>query len=357
MGKDEMTNGSAKWIKCVGFETEIPPLQWGGGQAEQHMPIQDEGGLGMFEKTFAVKGVKSAVIDATALGVFDLWINGRRVVSGDVADELKPGWSDYNKHVMYYTYDVAGYLREGLNTVLAVLASGWYAGRISFGTYKDPVISFMAALHYEDADGRHDIYTDESWLCFKGGRIRKSDIWDGEYIDFNQPCFRRLSMPEASREGWRPAESREVDIEITPKVGPSVQVRDFSVEPKTLTIYEGAKDNGTDFGEINVVSVSDKADSFELKKGQTAVIDFGQNMVGWPEFDAAGEAGTHVMVRFAEMLNDSGERARGNDNPKGSVYTINYRSAKAKLQCVLSDAAKNHVRPTFAFYEIGRAHV
>ena len=350
MRKDEMTGGAAKWIKCPEFEkVEIPPLHWGGGQEEQHKPICDEGGLGMFSKRFTVRGRATARIDATALGVFDLWINGSRVYDGK-PDELKPGWSDYRKHVLYYSYDVSGYLKDGDNTLLAVLAPGWYAGRISFGTYENAEICFMAALHITDDDGARDIYTDESWLCGRGGRIRKSDIWDGEYIDFNQSCFRRLSAPDADRTGWVGAVSKAIDIDVTPQVGPTIQVRDFSVAPVTVTIYEGTKDNGTDFGEINVLSVSDKADAFELKKGQTAVIDFAQNMVGWPEFDVAGEAGTHVMVRFAEMLNDSGEKARGNDNPKGSVYTINYRSAKAKLQCVLSDAAKNHVRPTFAFY-------
>lgn len=350
MRKDEMTNGRAKWIKCPEFgHVEIPPLHWGGGQAEQHQPINDEGGLCMFCKTFTVSGRASASVDATSLGVFDLWINGSRVFDGK-PDELKPGWSDYSKHVMYYTYDISGYLKDGENTFLAVLAPGWYAGRISFGTYKNVEICFMASLHIRDDNGQREIMTDESWLCSKGGRIRKSDIWDGEYIDFNHPCFRKISSEPSLREGWVNAVTKENDIDVTPLVGPTIRIRDFSVAPKTLTVYEGTKDNGTDFGEINVVRESGFAADFTLKKGQTAVIDFGQNMVGWPEFDVAGEKGTHVMVRFAEMLNDSGEKARGNDNPKGSVYTINYRSAKAKLQCVLSDKPKDHVRPTFTFY-------
>ena len=349
--KDEMTNGTGKWIICPQFDAaEVKPFQWGGGQSEQHNPIGDDGGLGMFVKTFSVSGVISATIDATALGVFDLYINGERVKAGDVYDELKPGWEDYRKHVLYYTYDIKDYLEEGENTILAVLASGWYAGRISFGTYPDPVISFMAGIHIEDDNGRTDIYTDESWLSFKGGRIRTADIWDGEYIDFNEPCYGKLSKSGADRTGWKNAVSRVYDIDITPKVGPSIQIRDFSVSPKHLTVFEGTKDNGTDFGEINVVFESDNAASFTLKKGQNAVVDFGQNMVGWPSFEISGKKGAFVMVRFGEMLNDSGEKSRGNDNPKGSIYSINYRSAKAKLQCVLSDKDKMRVRPTFSFF-------
>lgn len=45
----------------------------------------------------------------------------------------------------------------------------------------------------------------------------------------------------------------------------------------------GIKDNGSDFGEINVVSAFENKDSFTLKKGETAVIDFGQNIVALPD--------------------------------------------------------------------------
>ena len=99
-----------------------------------------------------------------------------------------------------------------------------------------------------------------------------------------------------------------------------------------------------------MIRQSDEACAFRLGKGQAAVVDFGQNMVGWPVFDVSGSKGTSLMVRFGEMLNDTGEKARGNDNPKGSIYSVNYRSAKSKLQCVLSDKDRMHVRPTFTFY-------
>ena len=145
--KVEMTKGLGKWIKCPQFEKiGIQSFQWGTGQNEQHNPIGDEGGLGMFAKKFTVDGVRSARIDATALGVFDLYINGERVKNGDVYDELKPGWEDYKKHVLYYSYDIKGYLQDGENTLLAVIASGWYGGRISFGSYPDAELCFMAGF-------------------------------------------------------------------------------------------------------------------------------------------------------------------------------------------------------------------
>lgn len=352
MRKDEMTDNKAKWITCP-FPMKEAENNFGWGQAGadiQFAPIFDEGGLPMFSKRFKVKGLKKASVDATALGVFDLWINGNRVMNGVTFDEMKPGWSDYDKHVLYYTYDIGRYLIEGENTFLAVLAPGWYAGRIAFGTYKDPVISFMAAIRLEDEDGKREIYTDESWQTFKGGFIRSSDIWDGEYTDFNYPAYGEMSHNKSSREGWLAPGIAEHDIDITPQIGPTIKVR-FGLErkPQTVTIFKGTKDNGTDFGEINVIEEYENTDSFTLKKGCNAVIDLGQNMVGWPVFRMNGPKGAQIMVRFGEMLNDSGERSRGNDNPKGSIYSINYRSAKAKLQYVLN-GEESASFPRFTFF-------
>src|ERR1035441_4801980 len=46
--------------------------------------------------------VKSARLYATALGAYEVFLNGKRV--GD--DVLAPGWTDYRQHVKYQTYDV-----------------------------------------------------------------------------------------------------------------------------------------------------------------------------------------------------------------------------------------------------------
>ena len=103
MRKDEMTQHKAKWITCpIPMKEAENKFGWGQAGADiQFAPIFDEGGLPMFSTRFTVKGVKKASIDATALGVFDLWINGNRVMNGETFDEMKPGWTDYDKHVLY----------------------------------------------------------------------------------------------------------------------------------------------------------------------------------------------------------------------------------------------------------------
>ena len=141
-------------------------------------------------------------------------------------------------------------------------------------------------------------------------------------------------------------------VEVVPLLGPPVRVRrGLTRRPKTVTVYRGTLDNGTDFGEINVVRSSRGRDRFRLEKGEAAVIDLGQNMVGVPTFTVQGKPGTELLIRVGEMLNDSGSRARGNDHPKGSIYSINYRSAKAKAQYILRGTPEGEFySPHFTFF-------
>jgi len=360
MSKDYMTGGLGKWITYanptpVDAEKKNP---WENalGRSDQFAPIADVGGIALFRKQFAVEGLKAARVDATALGVFDIWVNGRRVGRLDengveVFDEMKPGWTDYRERVLYYSYDLAPYLTEGENTLLIAVAPGWWNGRISLGTYGETHISLLAAIHLVDGAGQKILYTDDSWQAAWGSAIRASDIWDGELYDANLPTLKGLSKG-CNCVAWDKVTTENYDIFVTPHIGPTIMVREgLARKPETIVIYNGTEDNGSDYGKIHIVRESAGEDSFKLCKGESAVIDLGQNMVGWPTFTVKGQKGTSVQIRVGEMLNDSGLESRGNDNPEGSIYTINYRSAKAKAYYVLKGADEGeYYCPTFTFF-------
>ena len=89
---------------------------------------------------------------ATALGIFDVHLNGQRVSD----DYFNPGWTDYTKRVYYRAYDVTSQLRAGDNALGAILADGWYSGYVGFGKKRDHYGTkprFRALLHLELADG------------------------------------------------------------------------------------------------------------------------------------------------------------------------------------------------------------
>ncbi len=362
MSKDYMTDGLATWITFPRLADAVRdhsnPWETAYNTRETlYAPVDDQGGLALFRRQFTMDGLVSARIDATALGVYELFCNGHRVGRTDedgdtVYDEMKPGWTDYNDRVLYASYDLAPYLVEGENTLVAAVAPGWYNGRINCRTYGEEThVAFLAAIHLVDADGARILCTDADWKGAWGGAIRASEIWDGEFYDANLPTAAELSTGCNCVE-WGGVLTEEHDLFVTPQVGPTVTVRKgLDRTPESIVIYDGTEDNGTEFGRIRVVRRSEGENGFVLRRGEAAVIDLGQNMVGRPVFTVFGEKGTALLVRFGEMLNDSGSLSRGNDNPEGSIYAVNYRTAKSKINYILAGKADGETyTPLFTFF-------
>lgn len=356
MNKDSMTAGAARWLTYADptAPTEKKSVWTSTREEAQFAPIEDRNGLALFRKTFTTRGLRSARVDAAALGVYDLYVNGHRVGRSsqreDSApyDELKPGWTNYNVRCLYYSYDLTPYLIEGENTLLAAVAPGWYGGRIAWGTYGNKPVAFLAAISLTDENGARSLYTDASWEASWGGAVRAADLWDGEMYDANYPSLSCVSRKKDDLIWGAPAEE-ERDVFVTPHIGATVTVRpNLTRKPVSVTIFDGVEDNGSDYGRIHVVRTATE-NSFSLSSGETAVLDFGQNMVGWPRFDVRGPKGAEIQFRFGEALNDSGLKSRGNDNPEGSIYSVNYRSARSKLQYTLNGRDETY-RPTFTFF-------
>lgn len=375
---------NSKWIECKKTEEFIvsdPKNPWDGlvysprpkGKETQFQPIENTNGLPMFRKEFTAKKEQSVKITATSLGIYNIWCNGRRVgfkdTSGEtVYDEFNPGATVYSKRVMATEYDLSDYVIDGENVILAVVAPGWWRGTIFYDSFGQGLgMAFCAEI---DVDGSK-IVTDESWQVMWGGRVRAADIYHGELYNAALTSYEEISTRDYSHSEWKtpsvwndtvienfkadhfPQRSTHInDLEIVPFAGPAVRIRKhLSRKPQTVTVYNGIKDNGSDFGEINVVRELSATDSFTLKKGETAVIDFGQNLVALPDVIFKTEKGSYIQIRVAEMLNDSGLLSRGNDNPKGSLYTINYRGAKSKAYYIANGCESGeHYRPMFTFF-------
>ena len=131
--------------------------------------------LPIFSKTVELKKTpRNALLQATALGVYDVTINGQRAGQ----HELKPGWTDYRKEVTYQTIDVTPLLRKGRNTIRVQLSNGWWAGAISRKVYGEkPPLALRAQLM---ADGQCIAQTDRSWQYSVTGPLLVGDIYNGE---------------------------------------------------------------------------------------------------------------------------------------------------------------------------------
>ena len=320
----------------------LADCQWitaGSPRQGQSMPV--------FRQSFTLgRKPRKATLQATALGIYDVTVNGRRVGR----HELKPGWTDYRKEVTFQTFDVTPLLRKGRNDITVQLSRGWWGGDISRGVYgRQQPLALKACL---TADGRCIAATDSTWQCCLTGPLLEGDIYNGETYDARRTSV--ISSAEGSREGdWQTATVIDtLRVAVIPFEGPEVRIRPEHLwrQPKTITIYHDTIATGTTFGQIRVDRTLGN-EPFVLHRGETAVVDLGQNMVGWLLFEARAKGGTTLNVRHGEMLNDNGDRkGRLDDGPGGSVWSYNLRTAKATVQYTFRGDAKGETyHPSHTF--------
>jgi alpha-rhamnosidase len=302
--------------------------------------------------------VKSARIYSSAMGVYNLYVNGERVGVKEadgttVYDELMPGWTDYRSSVFYMTHDVTSMLHKGDNAIGALVASGWWGGEVSHGIYGSKGLAFIAKLVVELENGEVLTFvTDtDNWRSSTRGPVISGEIYHGEIFDARKND--NWTAPDYDASMWGAVMvDRQGKGQLMANEGPTVRIQKELVrKPLSYTVYEGITANGSTYGEINTVATTSGNAPIELKKGQTLVVDFGQNASGWCRFKVKGNAGASLTLRYSEILNDSGEADRGNDGPKGSIYTVALRSAKAMGRYTLfGDTDGETYSPTTTFY-------
>ena len=280
-----------------------------------------------FREIANAKAVRSVKWMTTALGVYELSVNGRPVGG----DALKPGFTHVRKTRRSFTYDVTALARTGAgeaNVFAADVSAGWWRDKIvDFAGKKS---AFRAVLEYTYADGTTELVgTDaKSWSGVVGGPVVHAAIFDGEEYDARVP----EAVPEPGRAPYGCEANGEFAGEILPSEGGEVCRRwDLALKPVGAYVWKGVE--GADpakqvFGRVKRLrdAAFDGKTPVVLAPGETLVVDFGQNCAAVPCFRFSAAEGTVLTCLPAEMLNDAnGERSRGNDGPAGSVYRENLR--------------------------------
>lgn len=143
--------------------------------------------LPVFTKPFNLE--KQAVSKATAyvcgLGQYELFINGQKVGR----HFLDPGWTMYNKRLLYNEHDVTEMLQSPLSSpvnISVMLGGGMYdiplQGYHKFaGSCGAPKMLFALHIIYQDGH-RQTVVSDGSWLASES-LVTYSSIYGGEYYD------------------------------------------------------------------------------------------------------------------------------------------------------------------------------
>jgi alpha-L-rhamnosidase len=262
-------------------------------------------------RTFSLaEPVRRATLYATARGVVDLELNGERV--GE--DTLTPGWTDYHQRLHYTAHDVTALVREDENVLGAILGDGWWASYLAFrkkraGALYGDHTELLCELHLELAGGDTEVIaSDGSWRSSCEGPIRHADFMWGEWHDA------RIDF-----DGW----SRPDFVEGEDWIAVAVRPRD-----ETLVVPEPCQPVRVT-AEQPTVAISDRGEGVH-------VFDLGQNIVGRVRLRTAGPAGTRIVLRHGEALEED-----------GSLYTAGLLSARQTDTFVLRGEGTEVFEPRF----------
>jgi alpha-L-rhamnosidase len=254
------------------------------------------------------KQVKAATLFITAHGLYEAYINGRRVGSA----WLTPGFTSYSKRLQYQVYDVTSYLKKGENATGVMLGNGWYRGYFGYEGKKNLFGSSLALLyqlHITYADGTTEqIVSDQNWKSGES-EIRSTEIYNGETIDAR---YKKTGWCGAGYNAQAWSGVKTVDFDNRNLV---------TTINEPVTQHEGftpARQFTTPFGE--------------------RVIDFGQNLVGFVKVKVKGKPGDTIIIYHAEVLDKA-----------GNFYTENLRTARQKNTYILSGGEEEFFEPHFTF--------
>lgn len=250
--------------------------------------------------------VRSARLLATAHGCYQARVNGRPVADAVLA----PGWTAYEWRLPWQEYDVTHLVRGDRPdlSVEALLGNGWYRG--DFGPWANlnygEEIGFLAALEIEYHDGHRQVLTTSPDWQAHASEVTENSLYNGQRIDARLRG-QNQSLPV-----------RTVGFDhgtLVPQTGPMVTRQEV----------------------LRPVSI------WQSPAGRT-LVDFGQNLVGWLRFTITGPAGTEIVIRHAEALQD------------GELATAPLRSARA-TDCFILSGGEDFFEPTLTFHGFRYAEV
>ncbi len=256
----------------------------------------------VFRKRWSVsweKKIDRVKIYATALGIYELEVNGKKAGERYFA----PGFTSYASNLQYQTYDISG-MTEPENEVIFTVAGGWAVGEFIYSRKNrnsGERQALLAEIYIRYEDGSEEIIgTDETWEVSVEGPLRSASIYDGEEYDATIE-LKDIAFHTASVEKLR------ISPSIYAEIGAPVVAHEH-MTPVSKTRYK-----------------------------DEIIYDFGQNFAGVVCISVDGFKGQEITVRHAEILNRD-----------GSLNTEFLRSAKAAIRYICREGHQEY-SPRFTY--------
>ena len=231
----------------------------------------------LFRKTFQAKtGIQSARLYIAGIGYYEASLNGQRI--GDRL--LDPGWTNYDKEILYSTYDITDMIQTGTNCLGVVLGNGFYnpipmpifKNLREYLTIGQPCLKAQLLITYEN--GKQEwIYSDSSWT-YADSPVLRNNVYLGEKYDARKE-IRDWDKPTYNDDQWKQAVPVPTPPQgkLTAQMQPPIRIREI-IHPTRMT---------------------------ETRRGEF-VFDLGQNMAGVARIKVKGPKGTRITIRYGEEV-------------------------------------------------------
>lgn len=266
------------WIttECakVSIEPEFTLEEMFSGKLRPQAPVEERlHPTVYFKRLFTTRElVKQAELMITSRGIYQAYLNGENVTEAI----FTPDYTEYEKFLMYQTYDVTDLLKEGENILAVEVADGWYAGRISVqggsAQFGDQ-LALLADLKISYENGQVDyIASDEKFSAGHGKHVY-ADIQIGEKQD--------LRLEDQWKVSLNPLPERVYEFvsdytALAPQEGPLVYRQEVLPAQKIW------------------------------QEGESFIVDFGQVIAGRIRLRTELAYGQEIVIDHAEALNEQG---------------------------------------------------
>ncbi|WP_051265932.1 family 78 glycoside hydrolase catalytic domain [Nakamurella lactea] len=273
--------GQGPWGSGVSIDVPMPPAP-------------------LLRREFAANRRPSAArlyVSAAAYAVVQL--NGRRVSDA----VLEPGFTDYDKTMLYVTHDVTDLIRKGSNVIGAELGRGFY-GMLTSNAWNwntaswhgEPRLLVRLILDYPDGSSQ-EVVSDADWRISDGPTVYEN-LYAGESYDATK-ALTGWAAPGFDASGWAVAHALPA---------PKGELQAQQNEP--IRVVET----------VAPVTITKPADG-------VWVADFGRTVAGWTRLRATLPAGTTVRLTHGEVLAGDGTVVAGNGNAPGRCQQDEYTAA------------------------------
>ncbi|MDP2114754.1 MAG: family 78 glycoside hydrolase catalytic domain [Bacteroidota bacterium] len=281
----DQNNKQSSLAKVASFETGMMLMSnWKGSWISDTEDI-DLKPAPYFRKQFQPSGkIKSARIYIAAAGLYELFVNGKRV--GD--HQLDPMYTRFDRRTLYVTYNVTSLLNADLNAIGVLLGNGWYNHQSTAVWDFDkapwrarPKFCFDLRITYKDGD-EEVIASGEDWKTSLSPIVLNS-IYTAEHHDA------RLNQP-----GWNMTDFDES------KWGNAI-----CVEAPSKNIVAQVLHPIRNTREITPVSM-------KKVNNKKYIFDLGKNISGVSRINVIGEKGATLRLKHGEFLDKNGDVDQSN---------------------------------------------